>query len=390
MNRTTLAPKIRSAIGFVIFMGLTSLFADMTYEGARSINGPFLAMLGASATVVGFVAGFGELAGYAVRFVSGVWCDRSGRYWPIVFIGYGINMLAVPALALAGHWPLAAALMILERVGKGIRKPVNDTMLSHATQAMGRGWGFGLHEAMDQAGATIGPLIVSAMLYFRHGFAIGYGVLLIPALLALAVLVTASRFYPRPRDLEVSVPKPNAQGVKRTYWLYLGASALVALGFADFPLIAFHFDKARVVSTAWIPVFFSVAMVVDGAAALLFGRLFDRLGLPLLAAITAVAWLFAPLVFFGGFYAALAGMVLWGIGMGAQESIMRAAVAEMAPPQRRGSAYGLFNAGFGIAWFCGSFLMGFLYDQSIIALVAFSALTQLAAVPLFLRLRAPA
>lgn len=245
----------RSAIGFVIFIGLTSLFADMTYEGARSINGPFLALLGASATIVGFVSGFGELAGYAVRFASGIWCDRTGRYWPIVFIGYGINLLAVPALALIDHWPLAAALMILERIGKGIRTPVRDTMLSHATQQMGRGWGFGLHEAMDQTGATIGPLIVSAVLYFRHDYAASYGVLLIPAVLALIVLTTASRLYPRPRDLEARVPKPTTQGVPRSYWLYLAAAALVALGFADFPLIAFHFEKTGIVPTAWIPVF---------------------------------------------------------------------------------------------------------------------------------------
>lgn len=380
----------RSAIGFVIFMGLTSLFADMTYEGARGINGPFLAVLGASGLVVGFVAGFGELAGYAIRFVSGVWSDRTGRFWSIMFFGYGINMLAVPALALAGHWPLAAALMIAERIGKGVRKPVGDTMLSHATQTIGRGWGFGLHEAMDQIGATFGPLIVSAVLYFRHDYGTGYVTLLIPALAALAVLVTASRFYPRPRDLEVAVPRPSAQGAARAYWLYLAASALVALGFADFPLIAFHFDKAATVPAAWIPVLYAIAMAVDGAAALVFGRWFDRVGLPLLAGITAIAWLFAPLVFFGGFDAAIAGMVLWGIGMSAQESIMRAAIADMVPIERRGSAYGLFNAGFGIAWFCGSFLMGFLYDHSLIALVTFSALAQLAAVPLFWRLRTPA
>ncbi|MGR6036486.1 MAG: MFS transporter [Candidatus Nitrosoglobus sp.] len=208
----------RSAIGFVIFIGLTSLFTDMTYEGARSINGPFLALLGASATIVGFVSGFGELAGYAVRFASDIWCDRTGRYRLTVFIGHGTNLLAVPALALAGHWPLAATLMILERIGKGIRTPVRDTMLSHATQQMGRGWGFGLRKAIDQAGATIGPLIVSALLYFRHDYATSSGILLIPAVLALIVLTIALRLYPRPRDLEVTVPRPATQGVARSYW----------------------------------------------------------------------------------------------------------------------------------------------------------------------------
>lgn len=155
-----------TALKFIVLLGVVSLFADATYEGARSINGPYLALLGASATTVGFVAGLGELIGYSLRLVSGYMSDRIGRYWAITLFGYTLNMLAVPALALAGRWEIAAMLMIAERIGKAIRTPARDAMLSHATREIGRGKGFGLHEALDQIGAVLGPLTVAGVLFF--------------------------------------------------------------------------------------------------------------------------------------------------------------------------------------------------------------------------------
>jgi len=368
----------------VILLGLVSLFADMTYEGARSITGPYLAVLGASATAVGIVAGFGELIGYGLRLLSGYVSDRTGRYWSITLVGYGLNLLAVPFLALAGHWQVAAVLIVLERMGKAIRTPARDAMLSHATKSVGRGWGFGLHEAMDQIGAVIGPLIVSAVLYFKGGYQVSFGILLVPALLALIVLLTARFLYPRPRDLEVDLPQMQTRGFQRRFWLYLVAVGLVAVGYADFPLIAYHFEKVSVASDTWIPISYALAMGMDALAALLFGRLFDRVGIFILIFVSLLSSLFAPLVFFGGAYLALAGIAIWGIGMGAQESIMRAAVAEMAPVDKRGTAYGVFNSGYGVLWFAGSALMGFFYDISIPVLVGFSVVMQLASVPVLL------
>jgi MFS family permease len=202
IDRPSAGLKRRTALAFVILLGVVSLFADMTYEGARSITGPYLAVLGASATVVGMVAGLGELIGYVLRLVAGYLSDRTGRYWTFTLVGYVVNVLAVPCLALAGRWELAA-LMIAERFGKAIRTPARDAMLSHATSAMGRGWGFGLHEAMDQIGALLGPLIVAAVLFRRDGYPTAFGVLLIPALLTLGVLVLARLLYPDPRDFEI-------------------------------------------------------------------------------------------------------------------------------------------------------------------------------------------
>jgi MFS family permease len=373
-----------AALKFVILLGIVSLFADMTYEGARSITGPYLAILGASGTIVGIVAGFGELIGYSLRMVSGYISDKTGKYWTITLLGYGINLLAVPLLALAGRWEIAAVLMITERLGKAIRTPARDAMLSHATAKMGRGWGFGLHEALDQMGAMLGPLIVAGVLYFRGGYQMSFGVLLVPALLALSVLVAARLLYPRPRAFEEGVVKLESNVFPKVFWLYLAAIALIAAGYVDFPLIAYHFKRVSIVSDDWIPIFYTVAMGVDALAALLFGRLFDRRGFSILIVAALISLIFAPLVFLGGFPFALLGMVLWGVGMGAQESIMRAAIAGMVSMDRRGSAYGIFNTGYGIFWFLGSVLIGILYDISIPYLIIFSLLIQLSSIPLLL------
>jgi MFS family permease len=370
-----------SAIKFVILLGIVSLFADMTYEGARSISGQYLATLGASGFVVGIVAGLGELIGYGFRLVSGYLSDRSGKYWLITFIGYALNLLAVPLLALAGKWPLAASLMILERFGKAIRSPSKDAMLSFATKEMGRGWGFGLHEAMDQIGAIIGPLIVSCVLYYQGSYAMSFGMLLIPALCALSVLACARMLYPTPQDLEVENPSLKTEGFSKQYWLYIAALCCVAAGYVDFPLIAFHFKKAAVMSEAWMPIIFSVAMGTAGIAALVFGRLYDTKGFSVLIFATALASLFAPLVFTDNVYFILLGMILWGIGLGTQESIMRAVVANLVQMNKRGTAYGILNIWFGVFWFLGSALMGFLYDISLVSLIIFSLGVQLAAIP---------
>jgi len=380
----------RAALQFVVLLGVVSLLADVTYEGARSLTGPYLALLGASATSVGVVSGLGEFIGYALRLVSGWLADRTRRYWPITIAGYALNLLAVPLLALAGKWEIAVFLLILERLGKAVRVPARDVILSHATSQLGRGWGFGLHEALDQIGAVTGPTLMAGVLFYRQGdYRTGFAILLVPALLALGVLVAARLRYPSPAELESKRPGLEATGYTRTYWIYLAAVALVAAGFADFPLIAFHFKQHKIVADDMIPLFYAVAMAVDAVAALVFGRLFDKFGLGVLAVVALLSSAFAPLVFFGGFGLALAGMALWGVGMGAQESIMRAAVAEMIPAERRGAAYGLFNFGYGTAWFLGSALLGVLYDISLPALVAFSVLMQLAAIPLFLMVRRP-
>jgi len=372
------------ALKFVLLIGVVSFFADFTYEGARSINGPFLAVLGASATLVGFIAGLGELLGYGLRLLSGRLSERTGEFWPITLFGYVVQMSAVPLLAVAPNWQVAGLLIVVERIGKAIRNPPRDVMLSHAAKQMGYGWGFGLHEALDQFGALFGPLVAAAVLA-RHGdYRSAFVMLLVPAIVTLTILIFARLEYPRPEDLDVSVPNIQAKGLPRVFWIYLSGAALVAAGFADFTLISFHFQKASVISATWVPVFYSIAMAASGIGSLVFGHLFDRTGYWILLPLTVIAAASTPLVFLGGFWLALIGSALWGVGMGVHESIIPAAVATMVPAQRRPSAYGIFTAGYGVFWFIGSVIIGKLYDVSVPGLIVFSVAAQLGAIPLFL------
>jgi MFS family permease len=382
--RTWSSPALR----FVLLIGVVSLFADLTYEGSRSITGPYLAVLGASATAVGVVAGAGELLGYSLRLVSGRLADAMGHYWPITIAGYIVQMAAVPALALAGSWQVAALLIVLERVGKATRNPPRDAMLAHASSEIGRGWGFGVHEALDQAGAVIGPLAVAVIVAARGEYAIAFAALLVPALLTLATLGIARLTYPDPSGLVSRPADVQTTGLPRAFWLYLGAAGLVAAGFADFSLMAFHFQRTSLVSASWIPIFYAAAMGAGGVGSLAFGRLYDRRGIGILVPLTAATALFAPFAFLGGASLAFVGVVLWGIGMGVHESIMAAAVAEMVPRIRIASAYGLFNLGYGLFWFAGSAAMGLLYDVSLPLLVGVAMVLELASLPLFLRVAA--
>jgi MFS family permease len=372
------------ALNFVILLGVVSLFADMTYEGARSAVGPFLGLLGASAFAIGVVSGGGELVGYALRLWSGRLADRTRRYWAITFAGYALNLFAVPLLAFARSWQAAAALVVLERTGKALRTPARDAMLSYATKSTGRGWGFGLHEALDQIGATVGPLVLTVVIAQSADYRRGFLALLGPALAALATLAAAWRLYPHPQDLEVEgADLAGSAGFPKAYWVYVCGSALVAAGYADYPLLAYHFGQASTIALTWIPALYALAMGVDALAAVVWGRFFDRFGLGVLLVATALSAAFAPLGFGTRTDLAVVGTILWGVGMGAQESIMRAAIADMTPSGRRATAYGVFNLAYGVAWFGGSALMGALYARSIGGLVAFSVIAQLLALPCF-------
>ncbi len=369
------------ALKFVLLVGIVSFFADFTYEGSRSIIGPYLGTLGAGALAIAVISGLGEFLGYGLRLLSGRGADRTGRYWPITISGYVVQMAAVPLLALTGSWQVAALLIIAERVGKATRNPPRDAMLSHAAKEMGYGWGFGVHEALDQFGALFGPLLVALVLTVsQHDYKLAFAALAVPAVITVTLVLLARRFYPRPQDLSAGPADVTTSGLPRVFWIYLAGAAFAAAGFADFPLIAFHFEQAHVVSTPVVPVCYAVAMAVSGTGSLAFGRLFDRAGIGVLIPLTIGAAAYAPLVFLGGLWAAIAGVSLWGLGMGVQESIIPAAVAPMVSADRRASAYGLFTGAYGTAWVLGSVAIGLLFNVSLGAVTTFAVATQLAAV----------
>ena len=371
-----------SPLRFVLVFGLVSSLADFVYEGARSVIGPYLATLGASAAFVGTVTGAGEAVALVFRLGTGRMSDRLRRHWAQSIAGYAITIVSVPLLAVATPLWAASLLFNTERFGKAVRTPARDTMLSQAATDMGRGWTFGLHEALDQTGALGGPLVVALVLWLGHGYRAGFAVLAVPGVLALLALAVLRRLVPvpaayegtaRPRSLDVSAR------LGPVFWTYAGFSALTMLGFATFAVLAFHLQARHVVSPATIPVLYGVAMIGAAFAALGFGRVYDRWGLrglltvPLLAAVvpflsfttsTALVWI---------------GAAVWGVALGVHESTMRAAVGDLVAPERRGAGYGTFTAVYGLAWLAGSATIGALYDVSVTAATVFVVAIQLAA-----------
>lgn len=376
-----------SAFRFVLTLGLVNLFADVTYEGGGAINGPFLGSLGATAAAISIIAGMGECLGYAVRSVSGYIADKTGRHWAVTFVGYAINLLAVPATALAprGGWQVAAALILAERVGRGIRKPTVETMLSYTTGKHGRGWVYAVNTALDETGATLGPLLMALVLFLKGSERLGYALLLVSSAAALATLVAARIGYPLPANLEKGGEKTaHAGGFTAAYWLYMAAGALFAAGLTSFELVSYHLSSTGAVSGPMIPVLLALATAGGVVASLVFGKLYDRIGIAVVVGAACASAMFSPLVFLGGFWVILAGMFLWGIGYATQDTLIKALVAGVLPEGRRGTAFGVFYLGYGGGWLAGSIVMGLLYEHSRIGLVAFAITTQLASVPLFL------
>lgn len=383
---------LKPAVVFILIMGIVSMFSDMTHEGARSIYGAYLSFLGASAATIGFVTGLGELFGYSFRLLAGFLTDRFKNYWLMTFIGYGINMLAIPALALVTEngWIFACALIILERMGKAIRYPAKNTLVSFAATSVGVGKSFAIQEFLDQLGAFLGPVILFVVMYFKQGsdqfsiYGACFAILGIPAAFTLLALFVAHQKFPHPENMDISVSKGGKLHMQKSFIIYMISIGLLAFGFADFPLITMHISRQQLVPTSTLPLLYAGAMIVDAFAALLFGWLYDKKGIRVLMFSSAISASFAIFIFFfNSLPLAILGIILWGIGMGAQESILKSAVTTLVPRDNRSTGFGVFETAFGICWFLGSWLMGVLYDSAPIWLVIFSVCMQLLAIPFF-------
>ncbi len=377
---------------FVVLFSMVSLFSDMTHESANSIRGAFLSLAGASAAVIGFVSGLGELVGYGLRYVFGRLTDRTRRYWPMVLFGYVLDVVAVPALALVGRngWVLACALLIIQRLGKAIKKPAKDTVMSFAASQEGVGKSFAIQELLDQIGAVLGPLLLYLIMLFQHrddtfsDYRSCFAFLAIPGAITLLLLWLTYKCFPHPEDFEPEPKEYVPFRVSKRFVVYILGISLFAFGFADYSLIVMHFSRQHLFTAAVLPLLYALAMLTDAASAFVFGWLFDRHARLSLVVSTLVAAPFAVFAFLGSDVASVViGVVLWGIGMGAQESILKAAVATMVPKRSRATGYGIFECCFGAAWFLGSWLLGVLYDQSLVAMVIVSVAAQLLAAIVF-------
>lgn len=390
---------------FILLFGIVSLFSDMTHEGASSIRGAYLSLLGASAGTIGFISGLGELIGYSMRYVFGKLTDKTKQYWPMTVVGYILDVLAVPALALVGEhgWIAACALLVIQRMGKAIKKPAKDTIMSFAASQEGVGKSFGIQEVLDQIGAFLGPVLLYLVMLFKTDgstfevYSTCFAVLAIPGAITISLLLVTKHKFPNPEHFEPEPKEYIPFKMKKEFILYIAGISLFAFGFIDYSIIIMHVsntytnlasglaETTSLVNSGTLPLLYAGAMLVDAVAALFFGLMYDKKGVKALVWSTIISAPFAILVF--GLHSVptvLLGIALWGVGMGAQESILKAAVTNMVPKASRATGYGIFECSFGVFWFLGSWLMGVLYDVSIPAMIAVSVATQLMAIPLYL------
>lgn len=397
--------RISQAMIFIILFGIVSLFSDMTHEGASSIRGAYMSLLGASAGAIGFVSGLGELIGYSMRYVFGRLTDKTKRYWLMTIAGYVLDVLAVPALALVGEhgWIAACGLLIIQRMGKAIKKPAKDTIMSFAASQEGLGKSFGIQEVLDQIGAFLGPVLLYVVMLFKTEgstfeiYSRCFAVLAVPGAITILLLLITKYKFPNPENFEPEEKRFTPFKVKKEFIFYIAGISLFAFGFIDYSIIIMHVSKtytnisaqltgtSSLVNSGTLPLLYAGAMLVDAVAALVFGLMYDKKGVKALAWSTVISAPFAILVFgTKSTSALLLGIALWGVGMGAQESILKAAVTKMVPKSSRATGYGVFECSFGVFWFLGSWLLGVLYDISIPAMITVSVVSQLAAIPLYI------
>lgn len=383
--------KKKLALTFIAVLGVISFFSDFTHEGARSIYGQYLKVIGVSAFLISFTSGLGEFIGQALRIVTGIIADKTKKYWLMMIIGYGVNLLAIPLLGLVDNniWYVAIILILLERVGKAIRSPAKSTLTSFTSDQIGAGKAFAINEALDQFGAFLGPMIVF-LVVSNSGkselstYQMCFGLLGIVAIMALVLLFIAKCKYPHPENFEKPKAKGGIKGNK-LFVIYMLAISFLALGFIDYPLVAYHFGNVNIIDVAYVPLLYSIAMGVDAIAALLFGYIFDKKGIIVITISTLISAFASPFIFLCNTkFMLVLGIIVWGVGMGAQESILKAVVARIIPKEKRATGYGIFNSVFGLAWFLGSLIVGALYDYSIILLVVFSVIMELTSIALII------
>lgn len=397
--------RFSRAMTFIILFGIVSLFSDMTHEGASSIRGAYLALLGASAGTIGFISGLGELIGYSMRYVFGKITDRTKKYWPMVIFGYILDILAVPALALVGEkgWIAAALLLVIQRMGKAIKKPAKDTIMSFAASQEGVGKSFGIQEMLDQIGAFLGPVFLYLVMLFKTDgttfeiYRTAFAFLAIPGFITILLLFLTKREFPNPEAFEPEAKKEEAFVMKKSFVYYIVGISFFAFGFMDYALVIMHISKNftglggsygsfRLISEETLPLLYAGAMLVDAVAALIFGHIYDKKGVRALVISTIISAPFSLFIFgFKSEAAILFGLVLWGIGMGAQESILKAAVTSMVPKKNRATGYGIFECSFGIFWFLGSWVLGVIYSKSLPLMIGLSIFAQVLAIPFYLR-----
>lgn len=375
---------IRKAYFAVFLMGIVSMLGDIVYESGRGIAPDYLYFLGASAFIVGLTSGVGELVGYGMRLVSGPLADLSHTYWLFIFLGYGL-IISIPLMGFSNSIWLVSILVILERLGKALRSPSRDAVVSVVSKGMGSGKAFGLHEFIDQLGAIVGPAFLGfIMLRTLNNFSFSFKTLFPFYLLMMIVL------YLTYNRIKSTVEEVRRQGITsegklgRSYWTYSVAVLLNTIGLMPIALILYN--GARILESneqLWfVPFLYVIVQLVDAPMALVSGYFYDRIGLKLLV----VPFTLSVLPFLFQFIVGLSGVILacvsYGLVLGMQESTYRAAISDIVPLGRRGSAYGFFNVLLGVGTFISGVTFGYMLDTSLSSTVMliFVIVSQIAAI----------
>ncbi|MEW6086944.1 MAG: MFS transporter [bacterium] len=392
----------KSAVMLIILFGIVSLFGDIVYEGARSVYGPFAKTIGMDIALLGLITGMAEFLGYFIRFVSGYLSDKTRAYWIFTILGYGM-LASIPLMSMASGWQVAAVFIICERLGKAVRSPARDTILSQATKQIGTGWGFALHEAMDQIGAFLGPLIFTAIFLVGTNtektvsdYHKGFALLWMPFIIVMITVMIAFFKMPDPERFETKPDLKNPPDkLSKVFWLYTVFTFITTLGFVSFVILGYHFKDKNITSDAQIPMFYSIAMGIDAISALIIGKIYDRLkeshnderaGLITLIIIPLFTLLIPILGFIDNVLFIVISVVLWGVVMGIHETIMKSSIADLTHFKKRGVGYGIFNTAYGLAMFFGSLLMGVLYNINVTLIILFVVGVELIAVILYFML----
>ncbi len=378
----------REVLVVFLLLGLVSLFADIVYEGGRSVSGAYLAEIAAPAIAAALI-GVGEFLGLVFRLISGYIASTRGSprvLWGSTLLGYLLTALSIPVIGLAPAWQLVVLLYIIERLGKGLRAPTRDVILAEVSESIGVGKGFGIHELLDQLGAFMGPLLFSFLLAF-YGYRVAYLALLVPGVIAVLLVLIAWRLYPTPKSIPSTRGLITLRGYSRRFWLYITATSILALGFMHWSIASYYLKTRGVISDVEIGLVYGLAMLVDALVAIPLGVLFDRIGLKLLLGIPLLLPLYTALVAYAPRELLYLSAIPWGIVMCSEESVMRASVAVIVEPSKRPLAYGVFGLVFGLMWALGGYIYIALLTQPFY-MVIYALLTALISLYFYKKLAA--
>lgn len=373
----------KRAILLIILFGIISLLGDIIYEGARSVYGPYTKSIGMDIALVGLITGLAEFFGYFLRLVSGYLSDKSKGYWTFTILGYFL-LISVPLMAISTSWQIISVFIIFERIGKAIRSPAKDTLLSSATKHIGTGLGFAIHEAVDQLGAILGPLVFSLILLLTKnlnneiiGYRSSFLFMFFPFAILMILVIVSKIKVPNPEKLEIEDENTDTK-LSKTFWLYSAFTILTTMGFISFAILGYYFKEKNILTDAQIPFFYAIAMGVDGITALIIGKIYDKIktkynnskaGLKVLIIIPIITVIIPVLSFSGKIWTAILSIMLWGIVMGCHETIMKSSIADLTHIKKRGTGYGIFNTFYGVSFFIAGTLFGFLYKLNLYVII---------------------